>query len=72
MKFITFALYETFKKTSCIPNRQTLKTIFQCYKDTFQDNTFNLAPVFENTILTILNIAKAFKTTALDFEILQL
>ena len=39
----------------------TLNSVFQHYKDIFQSDSFNLATVSENTILTILTILKYLK-----------
>ena len=49
------------KKLPKPPNKFTLNTVFQHYKYIIQSDSFNLATVSENTILTILKILKYLK-----------
>ena len=56
-------LLKKFLKT---PNKFTLNTVFQHYKDIIQSNSFNLATFSENTILTILRNTKVCKAAGLD------
>ena len=48
------------------PNKFTLNTVFQHYKGIIQSDSFNLASVSENTILTILKNTKVSKAAGLD------
>ena len=48
------------------PNKFTLNTVFQHYKGIIQSDSFNLATVSENTILTILKNTKVSKAAGLD------
>ena len=54
------------KKLPKPQNKFTLNTVFQHYKDIIQSDSFNLATVFENTILTILKNANVCKAAGLD------
>ena len=49
------------KKLPKPPNKFTLNAVFQHYKGIIQSDSFNLATVSENTILTILKILKYLK-----------
>ena len=49
------------KKLPKPPNKFTLNTVFQHYKDIIQSDSFNLDTVSENTILTILENTKVSK-----------
>ena len=49
------------KKLPKSPNKFALNTVFQHYKGIIQSDSFNLATVSENTILTILKILKYLK-----------
>ena len=42
-----------FEKLPKPPNKFTLNTVFQHYKGIIQSDSFNLATISENTILTI-------------------
>ena len=48
------------------PNKFTLNTVFQHYKGIIQSDSFNLATVSENTILTVLKNTKVSKAAGLD------
>ena len=48
------------KKLPKPPNKFTLNTVFQHYKGIIQSDSFNLATVSENTILTILKNTNVF------------
>ena len=54
------------KKLPKPPNKFTLNSVFQHYKGIIQSNSFNLATVSENTILTILKNTKVSKAPGLD------
>ena len=54
------------KKLPKPPNKFTLNSVFQHYKGIIQSDSFNLATVSENTILTILKNTKVSKTAGLD------
>ena len=54
------------KKLPKPPNKFTLNAVFQHYKGIIQSDSFNLATVSENTILTILKNTKVSKVAALD------
>ena len=54
------------KKLPKPPNKFTLNSVFQHYKGIIQSDSFNLATVSENTILTILKNTKVSKATGLD------
>ena len=54
------------KKPPRPPNKFTLNTAFQYYKSISQSDSFNLATVSENTILTILKNSKVSKAAGLD------
>ena len=54
------------KKLSTSPNKFTLNNVFQHYKGIVQSDSFNLATVSENTILTILKNNKTSKAAGLD------
>ena len=54
------------KKLPKLPNKFTLKIIFQDYKGIIQSNYFNLATVSENTILTILKNTNVSQEAGLD------
>ena len=49
------------KKLPKPPNKFTLNTVFQHYEGIIQTDSFNLATVFENTILNILKILTYLK-----------
>ena len=53
------------KKVPKRPNKFTLNTIFQHYKDIIQSNSFNLATVSQNTILIILKNTEITKAAGL-------
>ena len=53
------------KKVPKRPNKFTLNTIFQHYKDIIQSNSFNLATVSQNTILIILKNTETTKAAGL-------
>ena len=64
---IITTLLETFwKKLHKPPNKSTLNTVFQHYKSIIQSDSFNLATVSKNTILTILKSTKVSKAAGLD------
>ena len=48
------------------PNKFTLNSVFQHYKSIIQSDSFNLATVSENTILTILKNTEVSKAAGLD------
>ena len=54
------------KKLLKPPNKFTLNTVFQHYKGIIQSDSFNLATVSENTILTILKNTKVSKAAGLN------
>ena len=54
------------KKLPKPPNKFTLNAVFQHYKGIIQSDSFNLATVSENTILTILKNTKVSKAAGLD------
>ena len=54
------------KKLSKPPNKFILNTVFQHYKGIIQSDSFNLATVSENTMLTILKNTKVSKAAGLD------
>ena len=54
------------KKLPKPPNKFTLNSVFQHYKGIIQSDSFNLATVSENTILTILKNTKVSKAAGLD------
>ena len=54
------------KKLPNLLNKFSLNTIFLHYKGIIQSNSFNLATVPENTILTILKNTKVSKAAGLD------
>ena len=54
------------KKLPKPPNKLTLNTVFQHYRGIIQSDSFNLANVSENTILTILKNTKVSKAAGLD------
>ena len=49
-------------------NKFTLNTVFQNYKDIIQSDSFNLATVSENTILTVVKNTKVSKAAGLDLS----
>ena len=65
-KIIILALLETFEKLPKPPNKFTLNSVFQHYKGIIQSDSFNLATVSENTILTIFKNTKVSKAAVLD------
>ena len=54
------------KKLPKPPNKFTLNAVFQHYKGIIQSDSFNLATVSENTILTISKNTKVSKAAGLD------
>ena len=54
------------KKLPKPPNKFTLNAVFQHYKGIIQSDSFNLATVSENTILTILKNTNVSKPAGLD------
>ena len=54
------------KKLPKPPNKFTLNAVFQHYKGIIQSDSFNLATVSENTVLTILKNTKVSKAAGLD------
>ena len=54
------------KKLPKLPNKFTLNSVFQHYKGIIQSESFNLATVSENTILTILKSTKVSKAAGFD------
>ena len=54
------------KKLPKPPNKFTLNIVFQHYKGIIQSDSFNLATVSENTILTIFKNTKVSKAAGLD------
>ena len=54
------------KKLPKLLNKFSLNTVFLHYKGIIQSNSFNLATVPENTILTILKNTKVSKAAGLD------
>ena len=54
------------KKLPKPPNKFTLNAVFQHYKGIIQSDSFNLATVSENTILTILKTTNVSKPAGLD------
>ena len=54
------------KKLPKPPNKFTLNSVFQHYKGIIQSDSFNLATVSENTILTILKNTEVSKAAGLD------
>ena len=54
------------KKLPKPPNKFTLNTAFQHYKNIIRSDCFDLATVSENTILTILKNTKVSKADGLD------
>ena len=54
------------KKLFKPPNKFILNTVFQRYKDIIQSDSFNIATVSENAILTILKNSKVSKAAGLD------
>ena len=54
------------KKLPKPSNKFTLNTVFHYYNDIIQSDSFNLAAVYENSILTILKNTKVSKEAGLD------
>ena len=54
------------KKLPKPPNKFTLNAVFQHYKGIIQSDSFNLATVSENTVLTISKNTKVSKAAGLD------
>ena len=54
------------KKLPKPPNKFTLNTVFQDYRDIIQTDSFNLSTVSENTILNIFSNANVSKAASLD------
>ena len=54
------------KKLHKPPSRFTLTTVFQHYKGIIQIDSFNLANISENTILTFLKNTNVFNAAVLD------
>ena len=48
------------------PNKYTINTVIKYYKHMIQSSHFNLAAVFENSILTILKSTQVSKAASLD------
>ena len=60
-------MLDTFlKKLHKSPKKCTLNTVFQNYKGIIQSDSFNLATVSENTVLTISKNTKVSKAAGLD------
>ena len=56
------------KKLLKPPNKFTLNAVFQHYKGIIQSDSFNLATVSENTILTVVKNTKVSKAAGLDLS----
>ena len=56
------------KKLPKPPNKFTLNAVFQHYKGIIQSDSFNLATVSENTILTVVKNTKVSKAAGLDLS----